>query len=228
MNIHNLLIITDKFNIHDSYWDSFFPHHSTISDNLIIITDSFNLDLSISTNQVPTGYSDNINDSNSVIDLIFLQNRSNKLNNHSIHLNWCQTSDHTPLTITIPIIEESVISSKYSIIKNSKEEAAFIKNTTISIKNLNISDLSNTNRLEFIINELVNKIKNTWEKNSKTIHIMRYSKSWWNEDCSRDLRNYRSLKNLEDWKIFWKTVKNTKWAFFDLKIQEIANKKWGS
>jgi len=33
-------------------------------------------------------------------------------------------------------------------------------------------------------------------------------------------------RKLDNWKIFQKTVKNTKHAFFDLKIQDIANKKW--
>ena len=56
---------------------------------------------------------------------------------------------------------------------------------------------------------------------------MKHSKSWWNGNCSRDLENYRSLKSLEDWKIFHRTVKNTKCLFFDLKIQKIANKKQG-
>jgi len=177
VNIHNLLIMTGDFNICDSLWDSFFPHHSTISDDLIIIADLFNLNLSIPANQVSTRYSDNINDSNLVIDLMFLQNRSNKLNNHSIHPNWHLTSDHAPLTITIPIVKESVISSKCSIIKNSEGKTAFIKNATISIKNLDISDLSDINRLEFIVNKLASKIKSTWEKNSKTINIMRHSKS---------------------------------------------------
>ena len=137
-------------------------------------------------------------------------------------------SDHVPLTITITIIEESINLTKCSIIKDSKEEVVFIKDITISIRNLNISNLSNISSLDNIVNEFANKVKSTLEKNSKIINIMRHSKSWWNGDYGRNLVSYTSLKNLENWKTFQKTVKNTKCAFFDLKIQEIANKKQDS
>ena len=212
-NISNLLIMTGNFNIWDSLWDLSFPHHLTISDDLIIIADSFNLELSTLTNQVLTRYSDNSNDSNSVINLMFLWSRSSELNNHSIHPDWYLTSNYAPLTITISIVKENVNSSKHSITKNSKEEAAFIKDIITSIKGLDTSNLYDINRLENVINTFAYYIECAWEKNSKNINITRHSKSWWSEKCNKSLSVYRTSRKLEDWKIFQKTIKNTKHTF---------------
>ena len=66
-----------------------------------------------------------------------------------------------------------------------------------------------------------------WEKHSKVINITRYSKSWWDDNCKCNLDIYRSTKNIEDWKQFKRMVKNAKHSFFNLKIQEIANKTKG-
>ena len=111
------------FNIRNSLWDLFFLHHSSISNDLIIITDSFNLSLSVPTNQISIRYTDNINDSNLTIDLVFLQCDLPALNNHSIHPKWHLSSDHTPLTVMIPISEEVISMCKSTIQKDSTEEA---------------------------------------------------------------------------------------------------------
>ena len=151
--------MTGDFNIRDSLWDLSFPHHSIISDDPLIVTDLFNLDLSSSTNQVLTRYSNNVNNSNSVIDLMFFYSGSSELNNYSIHPNQCLMSDHISLTIPIPIVEENINSTKHSIIKDSKEEVVFIKDITISIRNLYTSNLSDITSLDNIINEFANMVK---------------------------------------------------------------------
>ena len=122
VNIENVLLMTGDFNIRDSLWDSDFPFHSSVSDDLIIIANSFNLSLSTLTNPCPTRYSDMAGESNSVINLMFLCCGSYELDCHSIHLQNCLSSDHAPLSIKIPIIEEVILSFKSldtSVIDNS-------------------------------------------------------------------------------------------------------------
>jgi len=182
VNIQNLLIITGDFNIQDSIWDPSFSHYSFISNDLIIIADSFNLDLSVPTNLVSTRYSDTIGESNLVINLMFLRSGSTELNNHSIYPDWQLISDHTPLTVSISIVEEVVNLSKFSIAKNSEEEASFIKDVSFSIKNLDVSDLSDTDKLEDMVNTLTSNTKHAWGKNLKLVNITRHSKSWWTEE----------------------------------------------
>jgi len=172
-----MLIITGDFNIQDSLWDPAFLHHSTISDNLLIIVDSFDLSLLTSTNQFLTRYTDNPNGSNSVLDLMFLQSSSDKLNNHIIHLDWHLTSNHMLLTITISTIEENIISVKRSIVKDSEEKKSFIKEVMASFRSLNTSNLSDIPSLKKIIGNFTDIVAESWKKYAKNINITKHSKS---------------------------------------------------
>jgi len=99
--------------------------------------------------------------------------------------------DHAPLTVTIPIVEENINLTRFSITKNSKEETSFIKDVSSLIRNLDMSNLFDINRLENVVNSLASNIEHAWEKNSKLVNISRHSKSWWNNECNWCLRNYR-------------------------------------
>ena len=176
INIHNILIMTGDFNIRNSLWDPSFPHHLSISNDLIIIVDSFNLELSLPTNTIPTRYCDTEGESNLVIDLMFLWSESIGLNNHLIHPNLHLSSDHTPLTVSIPITEENIYSSRLSILKNSEEEAVFVKEAATIIKNLNTFNLMDCDKLEDIANLFASKIEQAWVKNAKWTNITKHSK----------------------------------------------------
>ena len=176
VNINNLLIMTGDFNIRDSLWDLSFPHHSSISDDLLIIAVLFNLNLLIPTNSYPTRYSDTEDEANSVINLMFLCNGSNELNSHLIYPDWHLTSHHASLTITISIMEENVISTKLLILKNSKKETAFVKEIITNLKNLNTSNITDSDKLEDVVNLLELIIKQAWNKNTKQTRIMKHSK----------------------------------------------------
>ena len=227
VNIDNVLIMTGNFNIRDSLWDTSFSHHFTISNDLMIVADLFNLVLSTPTNSCPTRYSDTVGEANLVINLMFLWYRSSKLNQHSIYLDCYLSSDHTPLTIIIPITDEIISISKLSIPQNSKQETVFVKEIISIFKNLETSNITNKDNLENTVSYLETLRNQVWTKNTKWLRITKHSKQWWTEECSRSLNNYRMTRSLENWKKFKKVVKNIKKSFFNMKIQEVANKSCG-
>ena len=108
VNIDNVLIMIGDFNIRDNGWDPNFLYHSIYRDTCIDITDSFHLELSEPTNYVLTRYLDNQHNLNLIINLMFLRPNSPELNNYSIHLDLCFTSDHAPLTINVTIFKEYI------------------------------------------------------------------------------------------------------------------------
>jgi len=108
VNIENVLIITRDFNTRNSTWDPSFPHHSSYSNILFEVADLFNLELSRPTEHFPIRYLDNQQDSNLVINLIFLRVDSLEHNNHSIYPDWRLTSDYAPLTVNTSIFKKNL------------------------------------------------------------------------------------------------------------------------
>jgi len=178
VNFDNILVMTGDFNIRDSLWDSSFPHHSSINNDLLLIADSFQLALSTPTNPFPTRYSDTVGETNLTINLMFLRCDSIELNQHSIHPDWRLTSDHAPLSVTIPIANEFITTSKLSIQQNSKQENAFIKKVISVFQNLDTLNISNKECLENTVNSLNLLINQAWNKkceaikNHKTLQTM--------------------------------------------------------
>jgi len=175
-NICNVLVITGNFNIRDSSWDPLFYFHLIHSDLLSDIANSLDLLLSNSTNQVPTRYLDNVNDTNSIIDLMFLRPNYSEIDNHTIHPKLQYSSDHTLLTVNISIIKKFVTDKQYTIIKNSKEKDKFIAELIEAIKKINTKQLIDKDSLELTVQEFANKV--IWYKHLKCINITKHSKAW--------------------------------------------------
>jgi len=102
-NIDKTIILTGDFNIRDSDWDPNFRHHSSHTDDLITIADSLGLELSPPSNPGPTRFADNLCDTNSVIDLVFLPPNNIGFGQHTLHPEICKPSDYVPLIIEIGI-----------------------------------------------------------------------------------------------------------------------------
>ena len=175
VNINNMLIMIEDFNIRDNIWDLNFPHYSQYSSVLFDIIDSFHLELFRSTEQIPTKYSDNQQNSNLVIDLIFLRPESLEYDNHTIHSDWRLTLDYIPLTVDISIFEKHIQTRKCMLVKNSEEEDNFINKLMESIKEMNTKNIHNKSDLKQIIQEIASTMERIWYKHSKIINITKHS-----------------------------------------------------
>ena len=160
--------MTRDFNIRDSNWDLSYPHYLAYSDILMEVADSFDLKLSSPINQVPTQYTDNSNNSNSVINLMFLWPNSVEINNHFILPEFQSLSNHAPLTVDIFISEEFIQDKWWTIIRNSKEEEKFDTELMSTMGNINTLDISSRESLKEIIQEYAKISDSIKYKISKT------------------------------------------------------------
>ena len=72
INLNNILVMTGDFNIRDINLDPSYFYHSVYTNTLQEVANSFDLELSTSINLVLTQYTDNYQDTNLILDLIFL------------------------------------------------------------------------------------------------------------------------------------------------------------
>ena len=115
-------------------------------------------------------------EANSTIDLMFLWYVSSKINQQSIHPEWRLMSDHPPLSITIPIVDEVINTSKLSIQQKSEQESIFIEEVISSFKDLDTSNITNKECLECTVNNLNSIVTRAWNKNAKQMRITKHSK----------------------------------------------------
>ena len=111
VNLNNILVITEDFNIRNNDWNLLYPYHLVHMNTLQEVVDNFGLEMLTPINPIPTQYIDNSQDLNLVLDLIFLQAELVEFNKHEISPDLWSSSYHTLLLVYI-IIEEEFIQEK--------------------------------------------------------------------------------------------------------------------
>jgi len=123
------------------------------------IADSLDLELAMPINPGPTRYVDNQRDTNSVLDLVFMNPNNVGFNKHVLNLDICLPLDHIPLFIEVGINEENVDISFEAIKKDSEEEEAFIRDIIKGIRNINTSKLKNQSDIQRCANAFATVFK---------------------------------------------------------------------
>jgi len=197
INLDNIVIITGNFNIRDSDWDPLVYHHSIYTDDLLTIADSLGLEFSLLLNLGPTRFTVNPQDSNSVLDLVFLFPDNPGFSKHILHPEIQKLSDHVPLTIEVGIKDTNIDINIWSIRKDSKEEKSFIISIINNVKNLDTSSIEIKEDLENSVQLLAATFEHAWSSHSKLKCVTKYSKEWWNPDCTDSLNRYWTLGELQ-------------------------------
>ena len=143
----------ENFNIRDNNQNLLYSHYSIHANTLCKVANSFNLELSTSINQVPTQYADNPQDSNSIIDLMFLQANIEEFNKYQISPDLQSPSNHASLSVCIIIKEKIIQDRKQTITKNSKKEKEFINELKNRISCINTTNILNCKMLEHTTQE---------------------------------------------------------------------------
>jgi len=221
-NIGNTVIMTGDFNIRDSDWDPNIQYHSIHTEDLMSIADSLDLELAMPINPGPTRFADNQCDTNSVLDLVFMNPNNPGFNKHTLNPDIRLPSDHVPLIIEVGIKEENVDITFKAIKKDNKEEEAFIRDLVKGVRNINTSELKNQLDIQRCAANLEKIFKNAWSTHSTTKRITKHSKEWWNKQYTDCINKYHETGDINSWKSFKSAVRSAKRAFFDQKIQEIA------
>jgi len=82
---------------------------------------------------------------------LFLHFDSSELDQHSILPESCLSSDHAPLTVTIPLSKEIIQTSKLILSPSSDQESRFIKDVILNFKGLDTNSIKDSDKLDQVI-----------------------------------------------------------------------------
>ena len=148
------------------------------ADYLLEIADSFNVERFSPINLVPIKYTDNSNDSNFIIDLIFFRDYFERFNTHSILLDMRDFSDHALLIVDITIQVKFIQGKKLSLYKESKKEKNLIKQLRESLEGINTLVIENIQLLEIFVEIFAHLLETIWNEHTKWVRITKKSKGW--------------------------------------------------
>jgi hypothetical protein len=209
------------FNCRSQIWDTLFPYDSHYANLLVEVTSCLGLSLA-STLGAQTHFPFNRALNSSMIDLIFsLDNLPSP--SVSVLPEEHLSSDHAPMTADLPLLLPEQAMHHKTLPKNSDEEATFLHDVCEGFRDLKDLPSSNITELDTLTFSLHARIVSAFEDNVKLSNIMCHSKLWWNLECSGSLALYRAHRSKENWSTFRNTTRRVKRAFFNEKIEEIAN-----
>src|SRR6185369_17231384 len=216
------------FNCHDERWDPLIRWNIN-GDKLLAAAEGLGLRISLPPARIPTrlpwGDPDALG---SVIDLVFVSADSPADLVHAVLDLERDSSDHAPLQVTIPTLDDIPDVVRRTIPSQSEEAARFSLAVTEALVNVGRSQLNNPLDIEEALEAFSMTVKGAFDANAKTIQIAARSNRWWNADCKTAIQAYRDYRTEDNLQEFKRTVKKAKMEFFKRQVdnQVAKNRVW--
>ena len=150
------------------------------------------MELFYPSNPGSTRYTNNPQDSNSVLGLVFLQSNTLGFSLYTLHPELQWPSDYVLFIIKVGIKDVNIDITVQSIKKNSDKEKNFIESLRKGITYLDTLSITGKDSLQAIVIQMASVFKDLWMLHSKLKWITKYSKEWWNQKCTNSLSRYHN------------------------------------
>jgi hypothetical protein len=218
-----LHLMCGDFNIRHAAWDPNGPEVCVHADRLMAVCDALGLTLSSPVEEGPTHFPYNEDLTPTVIDLMFVPAEVSLTTEHEIHPDLRGTSDHAPLTVTLPGPDSEVPVTRWSIQSGSDEEQAYLGEVLESLELLLGWEGQTAEEVDEVVEAISTAFSKAWDSQAKETRRGKHSNGWWTQECSDSIAVYRTSHDADDWADYRRMMRTAKRDFFEDRINHVAS-----
>jgi hypothetical protein len=142
---------------------------------------------------------------------------------YEIHPDLRGTSDHAPLTVTLPGPDSEVPVTRWSIQSGTDEEQAYLGEVLESLELLLGWEGQMAGEVDEVVEAISTAFSKAWDSQAKETRRGKHSNGWWTQECSDSIAVYRASHDADDWADYRRVMRAAKREFFEDRINHVAS-----